>query len=225
MKKSILLILALAGAVSADDVYTLHSSIISSDGTMTDAWKALDNKTYYTQIAVPGVATSAHLAFNTPITFTLSLSQMIPSAADLENTRLNLSSFSFLARNDGQYVNYGALSITVNGQTATSDTFTIATPQTNGSPAVTYTFDSGLTLTTSDTITVTLSSGNAAQTGFGMQAFQPDTGNGYSFGGAPELHEGYSTVYSVGLSLLPEPTTATLSVLALAGLAARRRHR
>lgn len=87
---------------------------------------------------------------------------------------------------------------------------------------MTFTFDEAIKLTGDEVLTLSMSgTGNNEKLGFTVLK---DKGTVYD-AGVQDFTGGWTPVIRISGQLVPEPTTATLSLLALAGLAARRRRK
>jgi len=227
MKKNILLALMLAGMASAATTYTLDTAIVkTSDGSKVSAFEAALNKTAAQANNVDGITGAGNLSYkntNKP-TITFTVKDMF-GVTELPGETLQLSTLSFLSRSNNGDIGYGSVTLTVNGKSSTSSTFSIdSSAGTSVFRSVTWTFNSPLVFTMDDTLSLTLTIGT---TSFGMGGFEQEAG--YTYGGTTKgltaNSKDYYNFFRLGVEVIPEPTTATLSLLALAGLAARRRRK
>jgi len=231
MKKNILLALMLAGVASAATTYTLDTAIVkTSDGSKVSAFEAALNKTAAQANNVDGITGAGNLGYTTTNkpTITFTVKDMF-GATELPGETLRLSTLSFLSRDNNANTNYGTVTLTVNGKSVTSDSFSIdSSAGTSVFRAVTWTFGSPLDFTMEDTLSLTFTNKTTDKTGYiGMGGFVQETG--YTFAGTNKgftaNNNDYYNFFRLGVEVIPEPTTATLSLLALAGLAARRRRK
>lgn len=213
----------LAGVASVASAFTLDTSLVKTeDGSSVSAYAAALDQTTATVSSVSGISEAGKLYFqsgNMP-TVTLTLGDMFGADA-LSGSTLTLSTLSFLSRPDESYFGYGTVTVSVNGDSVTSSSYnTNVTTGNDSYRAVVWTFTDALTFTTQDSLTVTFTKGT---TNVGMGSFQ--TATGYTFGGVNPVYTSGSNQYYnfFRLEVIPEPAAATLSLLALAGLAARRR--
>lgn len=239
MKKTIIALLALAGVTMAEDVALTLSSPAS--GSLTSS-----NTLVNWQTSVDGVYTDITELTSWALTFTLDIerkSSGVPTIAanDLafiqNNGSNNNCSVKFAMNGDGTLEFYGyttggnsgistnSTDVFLSTQTITNDDGSTTTiiPDTaitlqfianedadgnitggtlsalSGDKALSIELDSALTLTNSSSIRLWTNSGN--------EQFKD------------------ISLTSLSNNVIPEPTTATLSLLALAGLAARRRRK
>ena len=239
MKKTIIALLALAGVTMAEDVALTLSS--PKSGSLTSG-----NTLVKWQTSVDGVYTDITELTSWALTFTLDIerkSDGVPSIAAndlafIQNTGADYNgSVKFAMNNDGTLKFYGyttggnssistdSTDVFLSTQTITNDEGSTTTiiPDTaitlqfianedadgnitggtlsalSGDKALSIELDSALTLTNSNSIRLWTNSGN--------EQFKD------------------ISLTSLSNNVIPEPTTATLSLLALAGLAARRRRK
>lgn len=214
----------LAGVASVASAFTLDTAIVKTDdGSSVSAFEAALNQTKQEAAAVDGINVADQLHFTTASapTITITLSDMYSTEALPEGT-LTLSTLSFLSRPDSSNQGYESVTVSVNDKSVTSTSYTTDLPVSGNSTyrAVTWTFSDTLTFSADDVLTVTFA---ATSVEMGMGVFQTETG--YTFGGVNPVYTNSSNQYYdfFRLEVIPEPATATLSLLALAGLAARRR--
>ena len=240
MKKTIISLLALAGVAFGAQTVTF-GSYYTVNNEKYDAVSAFAGKTKEEIKTLSGIDTGNidHLAFDVEKIITLNPKDMLVSDASVtKDTVLTLTSLSVIGRRDSSYVaDDSSLTLTVvnkDGSTTASYTTTIVTyngySNNNDHGLLTYTFNgSAPTFTLEDTLTFTfaISSERNSEnkvpndnkvpmaTFVGLSAAPHIyTSNGKNWQGAFQI-----------TATIPEPTTATLSLLALAGLAARRRRR
>lgn len=238
MKKTLIALLALSGVAMADATLGSYYTV---GGTKYDA---VDNFYGYTKdqiIAKTSEVTVDQLAFDANSignlsAVTLNTADMLCSDSSLTTgTALTLSSLSILARaNDGHKGVGSSVAITIDGVTYTSTTTTYsdgdiytddAGSTLNGHGLITYTFVDKLpTFELGDTLTFSfsLTDGTVAdENKIPAAALKGISAAPIIYGGVWQA----AMQLNVDTVTVPEPTTATLSLLALAGLAARRRRR
>ena len=232
MKKTLITLLALAGmTMAAEEVnpITLGSWFTDSQGNkqMTvDAVEglskenasALDGDGGFTADGAEGITVNTIFTINTAAlysTTTLQQGQVLDVVSIVLSSKQNTNNYA-----DG---NYRTLSITLNGTTYTSNPIQFS--RTSGYGTMTYTFtgDNAFSFTLGDTLTASLNAINGtAHTAYGTFKGQTGVSN---FSAPSNLTDWQAAVKINATPAIPEPTTATLSLLALAGLAARRRRK
>ena len=221
MKKTIIALLALGGVAAAADV-TIGSYVVDNDVSY-DIVETYAGNTHDTAHGL----TFDRLHFGT-LEFTLNTSDMLVSGATVNTgTILTLDSLTILGRTDDDYKGEAStMSVTLNNATYTS---AISSYNDGGSghATVTYTFDDGITFSLGDDLTFALNRGSVEGAdkpyNLGVAAIKGATGAPAVFGEWQMAAQISATVPAS--PSIPEPTTATLSLLALAGLAARRRRK
>lgn len=215
MKKTIVTLLALAGIAAADTV--TYNSYTGSYATTGDFVGKTAN-----EIKALGATAADNLAFGNDMTVTLNVAEMMPSAVLESDTEMTLTTFSYVSRNNNANIsNDSTVSITLNGVTYTSGA-AVYTGDGATYGLISYTFTDGPTFTAADSLTFNIdyidSTDAVNKLGFG--AFQ-------GLAGSTNIYNVWQGAFQVtgttATASIPEPTTATLSLLALAGLAARRR--
>ncbi len=231
MKKTLVALMALAGVVTAADAITL-GSYYTFDGVNYDAVDNFYGQTKDEILAKSTGLTVDKIAFNAysiddlnPMS--LDTGAMLSSDSTLTSgTELELSSLSMLARADDMYQGLGStVSITIDDVTYTSDVATFSDGG-NGHGLITYTFVEDLpTFELGDVLTFsfTLADGYIEyENMIPVAAFR-------GLSAAPTVFNGgWQAAMQLkveAVTNVPEPTTATLSLLALAGLAMRRRRK
>ena len=240
MKKTLIALVALAGVAAAADTITLGTQVVKPDNTKIDLYT--DWETYKADTSV--VEAIGHKNANT-LTFYVKVSDLFGADTLDAATSYTLKTFSYLGWDDDGELGQGdTLTVTLGTQSVTA---TITDVHVTGSydPKNTVTFTDTLNFTTADILTVTLTGGNS--TLVGIKYIDSPTNNKV-LGSASNLntdgtmnywHEdrnnaanawqgGWKTdapVVQLTATFIPEPATATLSLLALAGLAARRRRK
>ncbi len=240
MKKTLIALMALAGVAAAADTITLGTQVVKGDGTAIDLYT--DWETYKTDASV--VEATGHKNAGT-LTFYVKVSDLFGAGTLDAATSYTLKTFSYLGWDDDGELGQGdTLTVTLGNQSVTA---TISDSHLTGSydPQNTVTFAGTLNFTTADILTVTLTGGENSNVGIKyfdspstnkvlgsasnlntdgtMNYWHDDSNNN-----ANAWQTGWKTdapIIQLTAKAVPEPTTATLSLLALAGLAARRRRK
>ena len=231
MKKTFVALMALSGVAMAD--VTL-GSYYTVDGTNYDAvdnfygYTADEMKAKYSGLTVDKLAfDAASISYLSAVA--LDTGDMLSSDSSLTTgTELSLSTLSVLARVDDDYQGVGSsVSVTIDGVTYTSNVAKYSNgPTLFGHGLITYAFEGTCpTFELGDTLTFTF---NLIDGTVGSTNKIPAAAlKGLS--AAPTVYSGgWQAAVQLGTNVVtnvPEPTTATLSLLALAGLAARRRRK
>lgn len=238
MKATILTTLSMVGfsLASAADSFTLDSMFTLADGSTLSAYDAVVGKTVDTVNNYAYTASNgAGKAEASSKSLTLNLGEMY-SSQTLSGT-LNITSVTVVSRPDNTRQNTATMTLTVGNQTFTSGDAVYSTNAANTYGTVIYSFATpveisadttslSLTITATETETITNQDGTTTTKPkkFGYGEFKVAEGC--------SLTSGSSTAYTPVVRLsgtytpaVPEPATATLSLLALAGLAARRRRK
>ncbi len=227
MKKTLAIICSLAAAVAQADTtqFTLTPTLdemTTEAGTSTNT--ITDKKTdYYNSLVVP----ETNVGNGGQWTWTHSFELSEAMTLDSVQFALFAVSASGAVQNQPRTGTY-TLTITAVGADeasfTTSDTFTCVVNQDNTSVAAAWTVDGGVTagtgvvVTAAETVAPTLQSGTYT---LSLNIGEISTGTFMGLGKTVYLNG--TTTSSAGA--VPEPATATLSLLALAGLAARRRRK
>ncbi len=228
MKKTLVALMALAGAAMAE--VTL-GSYYTADGVNYDAVDNFYGQTKNEIVAKSGV-TVDKLAFDRGtignlLNLTLNTNDLLSSDSALTTgMELELTSLTLLAREDDMYQGAGStLAIDINGVTYTSEAAVYSDPAA-GHALVTYTF-AGAQPTFKMGDSLTLSFVLADGTIENVNKIPAAALKGLS--AAPTVFNGgWQAAMQLkveAVTNVPEPTTATLSLLALAGLAMRRRRK
>ena len=229
MKKTIITLLALAGVAAADEVMP-----ITLTATFNDEKTATFNLDDFKVTALTLVNTADDTVLNSMAatendimpdrlrpninvdsgnSWTLDFTVSNSGANDLTVNSITLSAFAFNGSGDVQANNRNFLFTVSAGDTeiATDENLYIAGNSSNGQ-SLTITLTDSLTIAAKDSMTFSI-----------MVEQGANATNAEGVGRGAYL--GLNTVTFNGTMPVPEPTTATLSLLALAGLAARRRRK
>ena len=247
MKKTIITLLALTGVALGSDI-TLSTQVQKADGSVIDvygSWETYKNDT----TVVEAIGHKNH----TTLTFYVKVSDLYGAGVLEDGASYTLTSFSYLGwDDDGELGQDETLTVTLGDQSVTSVISDVhVTGSYNPQNTVTFTNKQVLTFTSDDILTITLqggknSSGNVTNVGI---KYIDTPGSNKLLGSASNLNAdgtmnywhvdkknsdnawqtGWKTdapvISLTATKVVPEPTTATLSLLALAGLAARRRRK
>lgn len=220
MKKTMMALAALAGVASATTSLTLDSSFTPVSGTaqsIIDAGIGHGNTNW--GVDVKGDQLTYTIA-NAP-TVNVTVSSLLGADAVADDQPLTLTAFVMLSRpGDSWYVgDHRTVTVTVGDQSWTSNVSTIS--RTSGYGTIIYTFadeNAPLFLTT-DTLKVVFNAASNEDISFGC--VQPLNGATLSTG-TDLNYSGWAMPIRLEAKT-PEPATATLSLLALAALASRRK--
>ncbi len=244
MKKTLIALMALAGVAVASSPITLESKLVSGENIygVYSQWENIKNDT----TLIEGTETT----YPETLTFYVKVSDLF-GAENLSSTgKYQFTSFSFLGQANGNCSNGGdTLTITVGSQSVTG----IVQQSSNAYTSVVFDTPNANSLffTTSDILTLTLQAGfdggkdngrveimyyDTPRTNQALGAASALSSDGtdlnyfhkYSNNSGNGFQTGWKTdapVVSMTVTYIPEPATATLSLLALAGLAARRRRK
>lgn len=170
-------------------------------------------------------------ATNELVSKSITLSSMYNK--DKLDTQVALVSYSFITRKDGVLTNDVKVKIsdstgTVLGYSEVVSYDTNAKSTTNEIYGVgTFTFSDTIVINSNEAYTYSLVNDNDELTAytstFNYARFRTYFGSNNGYWINNQHNNGDYAVYSIVTKSIPEPTTATLSLLALAGLAARRR--
>ena len=219
MKKTLITLLALAGVAIADEPITI-GSYYTKDSVQYDAVENLVGKTKAE--AKNEITNADNYTFDVDKTITLNTANMLVSDSSLiTGTELQLTGFSYISRIDANDQSKNAtVSITIGDVTYTSEKAVFNGGANNTDYGlVSYSFsDAALpTFKLGSDLTFTIDcagTDNNQKLGFGF--FQ-------GLSGAVTLYGAWQGAFQLQAVTVPEPATATLSLLALTGLAARRR--
>lgn len=246
MKKTIIALIALAGAATAAESITLESKLVSGEKTygVYSQWETIKGDSTLIE--------QSKTVYPHELTFYVKVSDLF-GAENLSTTdSYQITSFSYLGQATGNCSNGGdTLTITLGDKSVTGEV------QQSNNAYTTVVFDTPgvdtLSFKSSDILTLTLTGAYDGGTNNGLvEMLYYDTPNSnQALGAASALSSdgtnlNYYHVYSnhngngwdktvktdapvvsmkVTTAVVPEPTTATLSLLALVGLAARRRRK
>ena len=233
MKKTLIALMALAGVAMASPL-TLDTKYMDKEGNTSSYWEDISS--------MSGIELGNF--DQKTITFYIEVSDLYGADSLADGYTYQLTSISWTGHTQGFFVG-GSRTITVsNGETSVSAAYPTSDTSNH---KLTATFDTTLNITSASKLTVTIESSNSAEN-VGMSIVDrtsADTKAGSVTGatwgyvdGEPAydyIHnqinsqmpintKGYNDI-AIRLTVIPEPATATLSLLALAGLAARRRRK
>ena len=224
MKKTLIALMALAGIANANEysgtfswaantnpVFTLSDEVVEEALTLTNI---TCNKTYKATNVNSGTLTpNQNVGEAAGNSWTLTFNVNNTTSQDIVLTGITLDAFLFNGGGNSQNADTYARPVSF---TLTNGTDTVATTTVAYAPTAAYqndwendavfSFGEGVTLAANSTATYTLTVSNA-QTATAYGTFVGLKGATFT------------------TAAIPEPTTATLSLLALAGLAARRRRK
>lgn len=221
MKKTLIALMALAGIATANEysgtfswaantnpVFTLSDEVVEEALTLTNI---TCNKTYKATGVAPGALTpDQNIGSAAGNSWTLTFNVNNTTSQDIVLTGITLDAFLFNgggnAQNADEYARPVAFTLANGTDTVASTTVAYANSKNDWENDAVFSFGEGVTLAANSTATYTLTVSNA------------QTANNYgTFVGLKGA--------TFTTAAIPEPTTATLSLLALAGLAARRRRK
>ena len=251
MKKTLITLLALTGVAAAETAITLETQIITKDGDVYGLYSQWESVKGNTSI-VEGKKTTwnkGNTSNNKVLTFYVQLSDLLGGDTLATTGEYAITSFSWLGQENGNCSGGGdTLTISVGDQSitgsvqASNNIYTTAIFKDDGT--------NSLTLSSTDILTITLTAGTGQNAhGESVELTFIDTiGTNKLLGSSSNLNSDGTMNYwhvdkangdnawdttvktdapviSMTMKAIPEPTTATLSLLALAGLAARRRRK
>ena len=255
MKKTIIALLALCGCASAatelvaewDNFSSLTNNgyTLTITGTATKVEDGILKVTGSNPVSATIDVSDAGLTFGNGFTLNMTLSNVNPLSGD--------APYGFVGLKSGDYVNLALAGVNSSSYDAkfcyrsSSNNITTSYPEeTSGDLSIltSTTTVSTLTITFSNSVFNMYLNGGLVATGtpnsdmmndnissvidtisFGAWAGGSDNGLLKEYVHSFAIYEGAMTAAEVRALMVPEPTTATLSLLALAGLAARRRRR
>lgn len=224
MKKTLIAMLALGSMAMADTPqyeFTLSSGLTSTvDQTTVSAFDAMVGLTEANaEQATPGLNADHLGALSACNLFINNMLLTTTAPVGLSDEMYNITDISFVTRFDYRSEPAGSLTITISGQNYTSSSVAytyFGGASTDQMGYVTYHFDTPVqTPMTTTQIDATLTSGPSISVAM--------ANNGYTLAGTNGVHNSWQAVAQLKGFVTPEPTTTTLSLLALAGLAARRK--
>lgn len=232
MKKTIIALLALTGVVGANTL-ELSSKLSYTDPTGVNSFEISAYDTFvdqtrstidgYTMNGIDCIDADRDSAIPAPVTtktVTLNLANMYTEGdSSLLSAGMSLTQICFIGRDDAKNRPAGVtLSLTIGDTTYTSDAVVYGASDKHG--AITFNFTNGPVITTLSDISVTYSGTES----MGAGVFKDQNGAVLTgTNGTVDATANWVPIAKVTLTSVPEPATATLSLLALAGLAARRR--
>ena len=241
MKKTIITLMALAGVATASEL-TLTTGI-KYDGVLYDGYTDITGGVQSYGYSSPGTYTVAAGDTNIScsfdpwpgeadnINFTVTLKELYGADAISTTDSITLNSFAYRishsawSQDDDNGNKIRTITLSVDNAQVATFTLTANDPhvdKTNGIMVI-----SGLNTTLTKDSVLTLSiSGEACSLGLASTSTTGATWSGVTPVTTKEVTNGTPLV-SLGITTapIPEPTTATLSLLALTGLAARRRRK
>ena len=243
MKKTIIALLALSGVAMAADSITLESKLVSGDNTFAvySQWETIQGNTAY-------IEAKATTYGSTPLTFYVKVADLFGADQLSDTDKYQITSFSFLGHQNGNCSDGGDILTVSLGEKSVSGTVTASQNRYTNVVFETPGEDT-LSFTSSDILTLTLTPGSGGNGNVEIMYYDTPRGN-QALGAASALNaagtdlnyfhvdannngNGWQTNWKTDapvvkmsvVAAVPEPTTATLSLLALAGLAARRRRK
>ena len=234
MKKTLVALMALAGAAAASEPITLGSWFTDSNGDKQMTVEAVAGLSKGDATALDGsdpfkADGLEKIAENT--TFTIDTGALYSTSEIQQGQVLDVVSIVLSSKHDTSDYSDGdrTLSITLNGNTYVSNAIEFSRTEGYGTMTYTFTGDNAFSFTVGDTLEASLKGTSSLQAAYGV--FQGQTGVSNII--APATWKDWqlgvminaTSVVPEPTPVVPEPATATLSLLALAGLAARRRRR
>lgn len=221
MKKTLIALMALAGVAVAEPVLTFNmdSAVRDSEGNLESCVSLADNDKANSSVNIGNLMFSEKT-----YTVTITLSDMYCSEnVELQDgQKLMLTSIQVVSRNDATRRPEDA-TITVSGNTSAVADYTAI----SGSKRdlITFRFDTPIDITDSTSVSIQFNvpSYQAGQstTSFGYSAVEAKSG--HTLQATPLTFGSYGIPVRLNVTATPEPATATLSLLALAALASRRK--
>ncbi len=235
MKKTIIALMALVG-VAITNASTLSSYYIDDNETKQVTLDKVVGISEDDATALADSLTADSIVAMTNVTFSLDTSTMLFDGAKLGDTvtlnSLVLASSAITEHyintaGTGSYDQARDATITLNGVSYTSEKQTTSGVTGSLYGTLTYNFANSFTFTVGDTLAIELPSVSGSyHSQFGV--FQGQIGSGdiscTSYETAPGSGS-WQPAVKLNVQVVPEPATATLSLLAFAGLAARRRRK
>ena len=219
MKKTLIALMAAASCAMADTPITLGSWFTNKDGSMVYTVDAVQTLSKANAKAL-GLSAADGLSYGV-FSFNLNVDEMMFSTTLTENDVIQVTEITLASNSQHASESAGQLSITFGGNTYVSEMGVEAKGDGYGTLTYTFTGENVFSFSISDNLSATIDETTKVCIG----VFQGQSG----VGGVTEP-TGY-TVWQPAVKItgvvvtdaIPEPATATLSLLALAGLAARRR--
>ena len=218
MKKTIIALPALGGGAGANTSVTLGSWFTNTESADVYTVDAVQGKSK-AEAKNLGLTNADGLSY-AGFTFTIDVSNMLSSAQLTENDIIQVTGITLASNSQHNSVQTGKLFITLGEVTYVSETGVEDRDGAYGTLTYSFTGSNSFTLGITDTLNAEIFDTTKVSIG----VFQGQTGVG-----GIDSPTGFASwqpgVKITGTIAVPEPTTATLSLLALAGLAARRRRR
>ncbi|MBE6419811.1 MAG: PEP-CTERM sorting domain-containing protein [Akkermansiaceae bacterium] len=226
MKKTLITLLALAGVAAAAETPVTLGSYYTSNGvnysTVDNFYGLTNNEIYKLLTGTEGTTDYVNRYSGVTKTLTINTEDLCQFSGDAkEGDTLKLTTFLMSTEDKGDFIGANRYAQVTIGQ----NDYTFKAYQSadqSGSKVGTFTFDftdANVTFRLGDTITFTFASDTEGEHST-LPVFQGITGPVVDNNSA-----GWESSVKINAVTIPEPTTATLSLLALAGLAARRRRR
>ena len=235
MKKTLITLLALAGVAAADSV--LLESKLTNNGVSSSVMDAIYGKTKNDAVTASGLKVDKFA--ETKKDFTFSVSDLLTNATLGEDELYSINAITFASRYEtvtnwnSTYAFTGTATVKINDVVVGTSTTLTLNPVANGNGTdynigtFTFGFDNAFLLDGTETVTISLT---ASDKKFGVAAVANNgtvTATDITDMVTSSSGDKYKAVVQLSGSVvtIPEPATATLSLLALAGLAARRRRK
>ena len=236
MKKTLITLLALAGVAAADSV--LLESKLTNNGVSSSVMDAIYGKTQADAATASGLKVDRFA--ETKKDFTFSVSDLLTNATLGEDELYSINAITFASRYDtvanwnNTYAFTGTATVKINDVVVGTSTTLTLNPVANGNGTdynigtFTFGFDNAFLLDGTETVTISLNSSDNKK--FGVAAVANNgtvTATDITDMVTSSSGDKYKAVVQLSGSVvtIPEPATATLSLLALAGLCARRRRK
>lgn len=216
MKKTLVALFALGCmAMAADVEYTIDNAYTTS-GT-SDLSSAVEAALAHNTEVFDFNQLRDTLSGDKTMTVTLSDMAWSINPATVENQGMLLTSVQLVSRDNTQFQNAVTMTVTVDGTSYTSLQAVYPAVVGNQRGLVTFTFETPVIITGAETLTLGIGGSGA-----GTSVIEPLPGSGHTLQGDTPVHDAWHVAVRLNVKT-PEPATATLSLLALAGLASRRR--
>ena len=227
MKKTLITLLALAGVAAAGETPVTLGSYYTSNSvnysTVDNFYGLTNNEIYKLLTGTEGTTDYVNRYSNSTKTLTINTGALYQFSGDAkEGDTLKLTTFLMSTEDTGDFIGTNRYAQVTIGQTAYTFKAYQSVDKESNAEVGTFTFDftdADVTFKLGDTITFTFAS-DASGEHSTLPVFQGITGPVVDNNTA-----GWKSSVKINAVTIPEPTTATLSLLALAGLAARRRRK